>query len=286
MAVHLQRPTIERLSVIGRLNVVLLEHGNLAATQHGSDARDQQPEAERLANEIIGAHFQAEKLINFFILLREENHGQTGLLPQSTQCVSIPSIRGILMSLGRFIMTLNTSPPALTRTDEVTYSISGAGRGRASLRYFFPDRASLEIKLVALQHQFIVRIVRRQRLYGRLSDQLKAQFAPDESSRSHQRLDWDSAHQFRVVGTDGAVIRTDRGDVADAGGDLPQVSRTRTVGRTGTADALVRATAGRSDKCFLCFSGLIRRSASSNSTALNGRTRAYVARREPRKSPS
>ena len=78
--VHPKKPAVERLGV------ALLRHGGrilrLRTAQHGFDALDQKPLRERLADEIVGAHFEAEQFVDFLILGGQEDHRKVGFLPE------------------------------------------------------------------------------------------------------------------------------------------------------------------------------------------------------------
>ena len=83
LGIHPQQAAVERVGVR------LLRHGGrilgLAAAQHGLDALDQQALRERLADEIVGAHLEAEQFVDLFILGGQEDHRQVGLLAQPAQ---------------------------------------------------------------------------------------------------------------------------------------------------------------------------------------------------------
>ena len=55
------------------------------AAQHRFDALDQKPLRERFADEIVGAHLQAEQLVDLLVLGGEEDHRHVGLLAQPPQ---------------------------------------------------------------------------------------------------------------------------------------------------------------------------------------------------------
>src|ERR1700674_3947800 len=82
--VHAQIAALKRLRRIDllRRSTTVLGRG---APQHRLDALDQEALRERLADEIVGAHFQAEQLVDLLVLGGEEDHRQVGLLAQAAE---------------------------------------------------------------------------------------------------------------------------------------------------------------------------------------------------------
>src|SRR5579871_1810354 len=82
LRIHTQQAAVECLGV------VLLRHGRrvlwLRTAQHGLDALDQEPLRKRLADEIVGAHLEAEQFVDFLVLGGEKDHRQVGFLPETS----------------------------------------------------------------------------------------------------------------------------------------------------------------------------------------------------------
>ena len=57
----------------------------LLAPQQGADALDQQALRERLGDVVVGAHAQAEHLVDLVVLGGQEDHGQLALLAQPAE---------------------------------------------------------------------------------------------------------------------------------------------------------------------------------------------------------
>ena len=57
----------------------------LRPAQHGLDPLDQKPLREGFADEIVGAHFEAEQLVDLLVLGGEEDHRQLGPLAEAAQ---------------------------------------------------------------------------------------------------------------------------------------------------------------------------------------------------------
>ncbi|OIQ65554.1 hypothetical protein GALL_528850 [mine drainage metagenome] len=83
LRVHAKEAAVQRLGVgfLRRGGGILWRR----TAQHGLHALDQQALRERLADEIVGAHFEAEQFVDFLVLGGEENHRQVGFLPQPPQ---------------------------------------------------------------------------------------------------------------------------------------------------------------------------------------------------------
>jgi hypothetical protein len=56
-----------------------------AAAQNGANALDQQSLRERLGDEVVGAHLQAEQFVDLLILGGQEDHRHVGFLAQTAQ---------------------------------------------------------------------------------------------------------------------------------------------------------------------------------------------------------
>src|ERR1700734_1277775 len=80
--IHLQSTAFENLGFSLLLRRRILRIG---ATKDRLYPLDEKALGERLADEIVGAHLEAEQLINLLVLRRQENHRQIGLLPQAPQ---------------------------------------------------------------------------------------------------------------------------------------------------------------------------------------------------------
>lgn len=86
--VHRQPPTDERLrgAVIGGKNSAgWLRLQGFAAAQDRPDAGQQEAEAERLGDVIVGAELEARLLVLLVILAGQENHRERRALPQPPQ---------------------------------------------------------------------------------------------------------------------------------------------------------------------------------------------------------
>jgi hypothetical protein len=70
---------------------------DLAAAQQGADALDQQALRERLLDVVVGAHAQAQHLVDL-VVLRGEEDDRHGRRLRRRDSSSMPSMRGILMS--------------------------------------------------------------------------------------------------------------------------------------------------------------------------------------------
>src|ERR1700734_3852823 len=80
--IHLQSTAFENLGFSLLLRRRILRIG---ATKDRLYPLDKKALGERLADEIVGAHLEAEQLINLLVLRRQENHRQIRLLPQAAQ---------------------------------------------------------------------------------------------------------------------------------------------------------------------------------------------------------
>ncbi len=78
----------DQLAALDRL--VHLDNGRRAVLRHdpaedGLHPLDEEPLGEGLADEIIGAHLEAEQLVDLVILRGEENHRHVGALAQAAK---------------------------------------------------------------------------------------------------------------------------------------------------------------------------------------------------------
>jgi hypothetical protein len=81
--VHPQEPAFEHLRGVGFLRCGrILDRG---PAQHRLDPLDQQPLRERLPDEIVGAHLEAEQFVDLLVLRGEEDDRHVGLLAQPAQ---------------------------------------------------------------------------------------------------------------------------------------------------------------------------------------------------------
>ena len=82
LGVHRQRTAFQHLGFGFLLRRRLLGVG---AAQDRLDPLDQQTLRERLMDEVVGAHFEAEQFVDLLVLRGEEDHWQIGFLPQPAE---------------------------------------------------------------------------------------------------------------------------------------------------------------------------------------------------------
>ncbi len=82
LRVHLEMAALELLGFR-----FLLRRGflGIGPAQDRLDPLDQQPLRERLPDEVVGAHLEAEQFVDLVILRGEEDHRQVGFLAQAAQ---------------------------------------------------------------------------------------------------------------------------------------------------------------------------------------------------------
>ena len=82
LRVHAQLPALQRLDVDLLGSCGILRRG---AAKHRFYAFNEKPLRERFADEIVGAHLEAEQFVDLLVLRGEEDHRQVGFLPQPPQ---------------------------------------------------------------------------------------------------------------------------------------------------------------------------------------------------------
>ena len=94
LRIHAQQAALEHLGVGFLRRRGVLRRG---AAQHRLHALDQEPLRERFADEVVGAHLEAEHFVDLLVLGGEEDD-RMSVFWRSRRSVSMPSMRGILMS--------------------------------------------------------------------------------------------------------------------------------------------------------------------------------------------
>ena len=97
------------------------------APQHGADAFDQQTLRERLGDVVVGAHAQAQHLVQFVVLGGEEDHRHVAVLPQPAEQLQPVHARHLDVENGKV--------DRLSRQAGERFGAVGVGEHAESLRF-------------------------------------------------------------------------------------------------------------------------------------------------------